>query len=135
MRSSIDYSRELLEVWQAIYSALPDKRDLDYWIQNVSKSYISMFDRFCPYKVGDKVQLIRTPVIEKGNGWMGAKHFLVEGATAEVRQRDFRDGKFFFYLVFDNESYLHYQTKEQLPVATHSLYTFTEDDLAGYPTK
>jgi len=64
----------------------------------------------CPFSVGDRVRLTKTPEItqEKAWGWMGAKHFLVEGAVATVADREFHNGMFRFGLKFDDDSWINH---------------------------
>lgn len=80
--------------------------NLTHW-RYVLNNANSLWKR-CPYKVGDKVQLNKTPEIsfEKSWGWMGGKHFLIEGAVAKVADRQFYDGQFVFGLMFDNETWI-----------------------------
>lgn len=89
-----------------------------------------LFDR-APFKAGDRVRLTVTPDINEKDswGWMHAKHFLVKGALATVHSVDFSDGLFNALCVFDDETYLHYHTKEKLPVDRPSLYHFWETKL------
>jgi hypothetical protein len=66
----------------------------------------ALFER-APFKVGDRVQMTVTPEItpEKSWGWMGARHFLVKGSLATVREVDFSDGHFCAWLHFDLDSW------------------------------
>jgi len=73
------------------------------------KSYQNMFERFCPYKVGEEVELNQTLKVDD-TGWRDCKHFLIEGATAVIIVRDFRDGKFRFYVKFNDDSWVDCRT-------------------------
>lgn len=70
----------------------------------------ALFERFAPFKAGDRVHLAKTPDInpETSWGWMGSKHFLVKGAKGKVTSVDFdADTKKFTALVmFDDESWV-----------------------------
>jgi len=68
------------------------------------KKYIETQARF---KVGDHVELAETPVITErtAHGWLGSKHFLLEGAKATVSDVDCRSGEFGYDIVFDDESW------------------------------
>ena len=62
----------------------------------------------CPYQIGDRVMLVKTPVINEKEswGWLCAKHYLIQGAIATVHQREFYQGKFVFGLYFDDETWI-----------------------------
>lgn len=81
-----------------------------------------------PFKVGDLVKLNKTPEITKDKswGWLGAKHFLVEGALAEVKSRQFYDGKFIFGLMFNDDSWIDYNGNIHY-VNERYIYSFSED--------
>ena len=68
-----------------------------------------LFERFAPFKKGDRIKLSKTPEItlDKSWGWMGSKHFLVKGAkgTVQAVDLDARNKKFYAEVVFDNESW------------------------------
>jgi hypothetical protein len=81
----------------------------------------------CPFNVEDRVVLTDTPVItkEKSWGWMGSKHFLIKGAKATVKERQFYDGSFVFGLIFDDETWIDYEGICQ-PVDRKALFFFRE---------
>jgi len=68
----------------------------------------------CLFQVGDRVKLCTTPVIDKYThwGWLAHKHFMIEGAKATVQSRGIHKGKFRYGVTFDEESYIHYETKQ-----------------------
>jgi hypothetical protein len=86
----------------------------------------------CPYKMGDRVALTKTPIINKneGWGWLGSKHFLVQGAIATIVERDFHDGHFIFGLHFDDETWIDNNGNKQ-PVDRHAMYMFWETYLTS----
>ena len=76
-------------------------------VEQILDSYLSLFDRFCPYYIGDRVQLKRDcDIPNSAHGWYHCRHFLVKGAKATVRERGYVDGKFTFYIEFDDESWI-----------------------------
>lgn len=95
------------------------------WIYSLQEAN-SVWDR-SPFKEGDHVALTETPDInyETSWGWMGAKHFLVEGAVAIVNQVEFRKGQFWFYLTFDDETWIDHEGVKQLPTRK-AHYCFSE---------
>src|SRR5258708_7658 len=100
--------------------SLPEIIDLIKSIEKLSNGHLgnarwalecanSLWQR-APFQVDDRVKLNTTPEIsaEKSWGWMGAKHFLIEGALATVHHREFYDGQFVFGLAFDDESWINH---------------------------
>lgn len=79
-----------------------------YKMERIVTSFGEMFDRFCPFRVGDRVELSHTPEITNSKrwGWLGSKHFLVEGSPGVITSRDFRGGEFIFEVMFDLESWI-----------------------------
>lgn len=128
-RTIADYANELNEFYckiQDLQKAIPS--EFGYKLNSVLSSYSEMFSRFCPFKVGDRVRLTKTPAIERGSGWYGSRHFLVEGAIATVKGCDWKKGKFVFDLEFDNESWVDSEGRIQsiAPERRH-VFGFGED--------
>lgn len=80
--------------------------NLSHW-RYVLDNAFSIWKR-CPFQVGDMVRLSKTPIINEKTswGWLGSKHFLVQGAVAKVHGRSFYDGQFVFELLFEDESWI-----------------------------
>ena len=106
-------------------------QEFGYKLTTVLNSYHGLFERFCPYKIGDRVQLTKDPEILYGSGWYGYKHFLIKGAIATVESQDFRDGKFRFGLIFDDESWISSIDGKitKAHPAPHHIFGFSEDYL------
>ena len=99
--------------------------EFGFKLNEILQNYASLFNRFCPYNVGDRVKLKQTLDIEKDSGWYGSKHFLVEGAIATVKTcGDYRNNLFFFGLEFDAESYINQNGEIKLIIAKHLYYLF-----------
>ena len=96
---------------------------------NLRRDVLPIFERFA-FPIGTKVRLTRTPEISWTTswGWMRAKHFLVEGAVAEVKTVDLWEGKFSYGLIFDDSSYINEATKEVVPLEgeRRGIYIFGE---------
>ena len=107
---------------------------LDFYLKELVAAHNLLMERFAPFKIGDKVRLTHTPVITEkvSYGWLGHKHFLVEGATGVVRDAGCGSRGFWFRVAFDEQSWIHYQTKERnlVPEDDRGLFTFGEHDLA-----
>jgi hypothetical protein len=85
----------------------------------------------CLFKVDDKVKLTITPTIDNYTnwGWLAHKHFLIEGAKAKIHSRGIHLGKFRYGIIFDDESYIDYNTKEPVFITLdkRSIFTIPED--------
>ena len=78
---------------------------LEWATEEIIDSYLSLYDRFCPFKIGDRVQLTKY-YTKKDTGWEHCKHFLNRGSTGKVVNRGYKEGLFIFDIVFDNESWI-----------------------------
>lgn len=129
MGTAQEYAQEIQQLYDKVTElekAIPSS--FGYKLQTVIANYSSLFERFCPYQVGDKVKLTKTPVIEKNSGWYGSRHFLIEGAIATITERDYYQGKFTFFLVFDNETWIDSQGVERAVTENNRhVFGFSED--------
>lgn len=67
------------------------------------KEWLGAFFDNAPMKVGDKVQMIRVPEIEKSSGWWHCRDTFKIGALATVVQLDYRDGVYYLTVRWDEE--------------------------------
>lgn len=128
---------EYLDRWAEADEHMKAVRDafsggpMNYCIKEVVNCHKSLFDRFCPYKVGDKVQLTKTPCTD--NGWRGSSHFLKKGAKGKVKERGYSGEQFTFLIVFDQDSWIdtdgnvHMRSKKE-----RGGYMFNESHLKRY---
>jgi hypothetical protein len=65
-----------------------------------------MFERFCPFKVDEEVVISKPIDFSKAPGWTHSQHFLVVGAVAVVKTRDYRNGLFVFGVEFLEDSWI-----------------------------
>lgn len=87
-----------------------------------------------PFHEGDRVSLKRAPEIGPESGWLGCKHFLVQGAVGTVRTVEFYDSRFTFMVTFDDESWIDAEGKIRLANKDRpGHFSFSEDylQLAG----
>ena len=98
--------------------------ELGFKLNEILESYASLFNRFCPYKVGDRVQLKEDLDISQDSGWYSSKHFLIKGEIATVKEVGYRDDLFSFGLVFDHDSWVHYRTGEIIPTEEDQKHLF-----------
>lgn len=87
-------------------SALNDT-EFFYYVRERVAAYEGLLKRFAPLQVGDRAKLTKTPEItlERAWGWMGAKHFLIEGHEGEVVSVEFSNGLFRYAFKPDNQSW------------------------------
>lgn len=124
-----EYAKSMLEINDSILDLSKKISGEFNWKANqVIESYLSMFDRFCPFIVGDRVKLSRDIVPENGSGWYHCRHFLIKGAKATVKERGYSKDKFNFYVEFDNETRIDDSGVEQ-PISKKHLFILTEFDL------
>lgn len=74
-----------------------------FYLERLEDYCKTLFDRFCPFKIGSKVAL--TKDYPCTGGWVGYDKMMVKGAKATVKDVDCRNGVFVAYIVFDNEFY------------------------------
>jgi len=96
--------------------------EFGFKLNEVLQSYASMFNRFCPYQVGDRIKLKSDLNISDNSGWQSSKHFLIKGAIATVKDCGYRNDLFFFGLEFDDESYIDRLGKISPVTAKHLFY-------------
>ncbi len=90
-------------------------------------SYVSMYKRFCPFKIGDRVELLADTDTSNAPGWDHCKHFLIKGAKATVMDRGYHKGYFSFDLSFDDESWLKDGVPQ--PIITKHVFSFNENNI------
>ena len=106
-----------------------------YNIEKIHKYLDFLFTKCAPFQVGDKVELIKAPIIDDDNrpGWRSYKNMLVVGATATVETVDVNCNKFIALVKFDNQFWTHYDYKLKMgidtPLQEDVLFTFSEDYL------
>jgi hypothetical protein len=123
LRPTIDQLRVLSAGWA----------DLLYALEKYAAAYDFLLAHYAKFHTDDRVRLRRTPRIDamRAPGWLGSKHFLVAGALGTVRDVDFRQGTFYYQIVFDAESWLDQQKVEHaIEPAKRASYCFQEDELA-----
>lgn len=98
-------------------------------MDQVVQSYLSMFDRFCPFKVGDRVVLTKAPKIpDENHGWWCCRNLLVKGATGIVKARGYSKGRFTFDVEIDNQTWVD-DSGEKQPTSSSYMFCFSEDFL------
>lgn len=130
MSNTLEYA-EYLKAIRVKVSELDSllNKELDFKLNEVLESYASLFNRFCPYKIGDRVKLREDLTIRQNSGWYGSRHFLVRGAIATVKTYgDYRQDLFYFGLEFDDESYIN-QHGEIRPVGSKHLFYLSENEI------
>jgi hypothetical protein len=110
--------------------------EYNYKVESVLKNHASLFDRFCPYKVGDRVALSKDlNLTQSGNpGWYGSRHFLVVGAVGTIVTADYSKNKFRFGVSFDDDSWIvDPGIVVPIPEGQRGVYALSEDVLEPFP--
>ena len=99
---------------------------LDFYLEKMAGSVEYLLTRFSPFKVGDLVELTETPEISDtvSWGWLGAKHYMVAGATGRVASVDCDRSGLSYSVVMDNQTYIFEGRKH--PVSTPKSFAFRE---------
>jgi len=135
------YAQELLKIKDAAkaFTTAMSKAcggSFEWGIQQVVESYLSMYDRFCPYKKGDRVQLSRNIDVNSSSGWFHSRHFLIKGSKATVANRGYSNGAFTFDVIFDDESWIDNNGEKQpTPDSNKHTYGFAEKYLEPIPNE
>lgn len=128
---SIAFVRSLLDKAIEIAEARPGGHTQMSWDHrwHVSK-VLAMAEHLVisgPFRPGDRVVLTKTPEItpEKSWGWMGAKHYLIEGSKGIIRNVDFSadDKSLLGYVEFDDETWIDKDGVKHPPREKH-VYCF-----------
>lgn len=111
-----------------------DSADLIYAMEKFAASHELLLSRYAKFHKEDRVALRITPQIDERTapGWMGSKHFLKAGVQGAVRDVDVHDGKFYYQIVFDNESYIDLYGQEH-PCTRRHQYCLSEEMLVDAP--
>src|SRR3990172_7328636 len=101
---------------------------LNWYMNEAVDMMRSLFDRFCPWKTGDRVELTTTPEIHPESGWHYSRHFLIAGARGTVESVYFHNGLFRANVIFDDESWLKDGVPQPIWSGKHT-YSFSEKQL------
>lgn len=114
----------------------------------ILKSELRLYYKGCmaasKFKVGDRIQLSKTPVINEKEawGWMRSKHFLIMGAIGTVKEVDYSEnvkgeGVYIYSISFDDETIMLEYPISGSQASVHSTphrheYSFGESYLEKY---
>lgn len=101
----------------------------DYYEEKITDYVNALFDRFAPFKVGNRIAISNAPQIKKGSGWDGSQHFLIKGEQGIIQSVDYYDNKFVADIVFDNESWIDSKGLKQ-PVSIKHTFRLNENEVA-----
>lgn len=121
---TFDVVGKTLDAVDAMAAAVTHSEHEYHWRK--LRAYAEALFAMAPFRPGDRVRLTKTPEISEkvAWGWLGAKHMMVEGATATVQGLDFSGGHFEAWVYMDNETYRSSRTGELKPVDRPALYHF-----------
>ena len=104
-----------------------------FHIEHIAKTHKLLFERFSPYKIGDRVMLTKSfEKNDRNTGWHHCAHFLKKGAVGTVRARAYGEKGFTFDIEFDDESYIERTTGNVVKIKANRrhVFGFSEDKLA-----
>lgn len=125
-----------IEKLKEAYRKMGEARDLlaggpfDYTLNELVSCYELLMSRFSPFKVGDRIELSKTPKItpQTAPGWMSAKCFLIKGAKGTVVYAECGSIGFRYLIEFDNESWISSHDNEVRPIIRNKgRYNFSEE--------
>ena len=133
MSDHSDYLHTLIAFSKAIGIAKQEltKYPESYFFEKIEGYINVLFNKYAPFRTGDRVALTQTPDIteEKSWGWLGSKHFLIKGAKGIVKSVDYDSGRgFCAQVVFDDESWIDKEGHRQ-KLSSPSQYSLSEDYL------
>lgn len=102
-----------------------------YYVEQFIGAYEYLMANFAPFKVGDKVVLVKAPN-PMPSGWAHCEHFIKVGATAEVRNVECSAKGFSVEVHFDDESWIN-NAKAVIPVDDKHVFTFSDKAFLKLP--
>lgn len=102
-----------------------------YTLDVLLAAYDTLINKYAPFKVGDRVELLTTPksANDKSSGWWHCRHFMVPGNTATVRTVSCSsDGLLRFDVEFDRETWIDSKGEEK-PVISKHVFCIFESEL------
>lgn len=79
------------------------------------KNLESLFEKYCPFKKGDKITIVKEIDFEKSWGWAAYKHILVPGCVGTIDERLFYDNHFVFCVEIMVDTYISSLTNKPEP--------------------
>jgi len=102
-----------------------DLKNIKKYIQNIEDAFQELFSASIGYsklksaieelekilnnskfKENDRVKLIKDLDIPKESGWYHSKHFLTKNSPGKIEEIEIHNGKYYYGVVFDNDSYI-----------------------------
>jgi len=103
VKTAIDHARQGFDQFEQAARTLSGG-PASYYFQKIEEYVAALFDKYAPFKTGDRVMLIGTP--DTNNNWRTCAHFLVPGSAGLVHGVDYSKGRFVAEVEFDNESWI-----------------------------
>jgi hypothetical protein len=101
---------------------------LSFYIEEVSEMIDMLFERFCPFKIGDRVMLTKPIDFAKSYGYRQHAHWMVPGAKGTVKAVGAQDKQFWAAVEFDDESWV--WDGEIRPTKDKHHFRFSESQLS-----
>lgn len=105
-----------------------------YTLDVLLAAYTTLVSEYAEFDVGQRVELREIPksALDKNSGWYSCRHFLVPGNGGKIQHISCdSDGRLRYDVVFDRETWIDQQGKEQ-PVISKHVFCLFERDLISY---
>ena len=110
MNRTIDNIKQAFELYKKGVDAFSEANIVlsvgpaSYYYEGIERYVNALFDRFAPFKEGDRVKIIKAP--NTNNGWKRCEHFLIKGALGTVSEVDYRNDMFIADVIWDIETWI-----------------------------
>lgn len=104
----------------------------DFYLRGLLGAHDYMMRCFSPFRVGDRVTLLKPLDPDKIGDWKRDLHFLKPGSPARIVEAWADEDGFQYYVEFDNESWIDREGIPQ-PVSRKSSYRFGPSSLEFHP--
>lgn len=115
---------DVKEKFAALKKAFDDLNQgpFTYYIDTLLSHSDALFNKYAPFKVGEKVRLKKG--IDCNNGWKNSEPDLRGGALATVHRVEYFSDAFRFSVILDVETYEHYPSKQRVRVEDDRKHLF-----------
>ena len=119
--------RSMLEELKSLFSSkhfmFSTNQDSMYAVEKVLGYAEELFHHH-PFRVGDIVEIVDPPAIDKNHGWYGSRHMFAEGNVCEVVGIDWHVPKkvYTIDIKFPNETWKSALDGQEFPVTTRAIF-------------
>ena len=133
MKDHIDKLREGIEKVKDGFSMM-NGGPMTFTLDCLLAAYNTLVNEYAAFKVGQRVELRDVPkaALDQGSGWWHCRHFLVPRNGGTIQHVSCSsDGHMRYDVVFDRETWIDRDGKEQ-PVISKHVFCLFEKELVSY---